>query len=316
MKIVSSIFPNEKIQEDIKKEFPEITFEFYKGMKAAEEAFYDCDAFLTYGDDLTDQHIQKNHQLKWIMLMSAGLEKMPLKAIEEKGIIVTNARGIHTIPMAEFTIGSMLQWVKQTKALLENEQGQVWDRKLQMGELCEKTVLILGVGAIGGEIARLAKAFRMRTIGVNRSGKAVEHIDELFLIDQLMTALPKADFIVSVLPSTAETKQLLTKEHFTTMKDTAVFINIGRGDLVDGQVLQQALESNTIAHAFLDVFEKEPLEKNHPFWHMKNVTVTPHLSSVGKKYLPRSFTIFKHNLSAYLNKSDDYINLIDLHRGY
>lgn len=316
MKIVSSIFPNEKIQENIKKEFPEITFEFYKGMKEAEEAFYGCDIFLTYGDDLTEQHIQKNNQLKWIMLMSAGLEKMPLKAIEEKGIIVTNARGIHKIPMAEFTIGLMLQWVKQTKALLENEQRQLWDRKLQMEELCEKTVLILGVGAIGGEIARLAKAFRMRTIGVNRSGKATEYVDELFCMDQLMTALPKADFIVSILPSTTETKQLLTKDHFTTMKNTAVFINIGRGDLVDEHVLQQALENNEIRHAFLDVFEKEPLEKSHPFWNMKNVTVTPHLSSVGKKYLPRSFAIFKHNLNTYLNKNNDYINLIDLQKGY
>jgi phosphoglycerate dehydrogenase-like enzyme len=316
MKVVSSIFPNERIQEDIKQEFPEITFEFYKGMKAAEEAFYECDIFLTYGDDLTEQHVKKSNQLKWIMLMSAGLEKMPLKAIEEKGVMVTNARGIHKIPMAEFTIGSMLQWVKQTKALLENEKEQLWDRKLQMEELCEKTVLILGVGAIGSEIARLAKAFRMRTIGVNKSGKAAEYVDELFCIDQLITALPKADFVISALPSTIGTRKLLTKDHFITMKNTAVFINIGRGDLVDEQVLRQALENNEIAHAFLDVFEKEPLEKSHPFWNMKNVTVTPHLSSVGKKYLPRSFDIFKHNLNTYLNKSDEYINLIDLQKGY
>ena len=316
MRIVSSVFPKEIIQEEIKSEFPEIQFEFYKGMKDAEKAFYECEVFLTYGDDLTDNHIQKNNHLKWIMQMSAGLEKLPLKAIEEKGIMITNARGIHKIPMAEYTLGTMLQWVKQTRALLENEQEENWDRKIRMEELFEKTVLILGVGAIGGEIARLAKAFRMKTIGVNRSGKGVENIDELYLTEQMMDALPKADFIVSILPSTPKTKHLLTKDHFVAMKNTAVFINIGRGDLVDESLLLHALEKNEIAHAFLDVFEKEPLVKDHPFWKMKNVTVTPHLSSVTQNYLPRAFEIFKHNLNTYLNKTGDYMNVIDLKKGY
>ena len=316
MRIVSSVFPKEIIQEEIKSEFPEIQFEFYKGMKDAEKAFYECEVFLTYGDDLTVNHIQKNNHLKWIMQMSAGLEKLPLKAIEEKGIMITNARGIHKIPMAEYTLGTMLQWVKQTRALLENEQEENWDRKIRMEELFEKTVLILGVGAIGGEIARLAKAFRMKTIGVNRSGKGVGNIDELYLTEQMMDALPKADFIVSILPSTPETKHLLTKDHFVAMKNTAVFINIGRGDLVDESLLLHALEKNEIAHAFLDVFEKEPLVKDHPFWKMKNVTVTPHLSSVTQNYLPRALEIFKHNLNTYLNKTGDYMNVIDLKKGY
>jgi phosphoglycerate dehydrogenase-like enzyme len=316
MRIVSSVFPKEIIQEEIKSEFPEIQFEFYKGMKDAEKAFYECEVFLTYGDDLTVNHIQKNNHLKWIMQMSAGLEELPLKAIEEKGIMITNARGIHKIPMAEYTLGTMLQWVKQTRALLENEQEENWDRKIRMEELFEKTVLILGVGAIGGEIARLAKAFRMKTIGVNRSGKGVENIDELYLTEQMMDALPKADFIVSILPSTPDTKHLLTKDHFVAMKNTAVFINIGRGDLVDESLLLHALEKNEIAHAFLDVFEKEPLVKDHPFWKMKNVTVTPHLSSVTQNYLPRALEIFKHNLNTYLNKTGDYMNVIDLKKGY
>src|SRR3954469_9999003 len=316
MRIVSSVFPKEIIQEEIKSEFPEIQFEFYKGMKDAEKAFYECEVFLTYGDDLTVNHIQKSNHLKWIMQMSAGLEQLPLKAIEERGIMITNARGIHKIPMAEYTLGTMLQWVKQTRALLENEQEENWDRKIRMEELCESTVCILGVGAIGGEIARLAKAFRMKTIGVNRSGRKVENIDELYPIEQMLEALPNADFIVSILPSTPETKHLLKKEHFEAMKNTAVFINIGRGDLVDEQVLLQVLQKSDIAHAFLDVFEKEPLEKEHPFWKMKNVTVSPHISSVTKKYLPRSFKIFQHNLNTYLNHGDDFINVIDLKKGY
>jgi phosphoglycerate dehydrogenase-like enzyme len=156
----------------------------------------------------------------------------------------------------------------------------------------------------------------MKTIGVNRSGNGVGNIDELYLTEQMMDALPKADFIVSILPSTPETKHLLTKDHFVAMKNTAVFINIGRGDLVDESLLLHALEKNEIAHAFLDVFEKEPLVKDHPFWKMKNVTVTPHLSSVTQNYLPRALEIFKHNLNTYLNKTGDYMNIIDLKKGY
>ena len=169
MRIVSSIFPKEIIQEEIKSEFPEVEFEFYKGMEAAEKAFYECEVFLTYGDDLTESQIVQHKHLKWIMVMSAGLENLPLKAIEEKGIMITNARGIHKIPMAEYTLGTMLQWVKQTRVLLENEREEHWNRKIRIEELAEKTVFILGVGAIGGEIARLAKAFRMKTMGVNRT---------------------------------------------------------------------------------------------------------------------------------------------------
>ena len=167
-----------------------------------------------------------------------------------------------------------------------------------------------------GKLLRLAKAFRMKTIGVNRSGKGVGNIDELYLTEQMMDALPKADFIVSILPSTPKTKRLLSKDHFVAMKNTAVFINIGRGDLVDEFLLLRALEKNEIAHAFLDVFEKEPLVKDHPFWKMKNVTVTPHLSSVTQNYLPRALEIFKHNLNTYLNKTGDYMNVIDLKKGY
>ena len=117
MRIVSSVFPKEIIQEEIKSEFPEVQFEFYKGMKDAEKAFYECEVFLTYGDDLTESHIVQHKHLKWIMVMSAGLENLPLKAIEEKGIMITNARGIHKIPMAEYTLGTMLAMGKTNESL-------------------------------------------------------------------------------------------------------------------------------------------------------------------------------------------------------
>ncbi|CAM4044844.1 D-2-hydroxyacid dehydrogenase [Mesobacillus thioparans] len=314
MKIYSSILPAETLQEEVKKEFPQVSFEFHKGIK--EELFLEAEVFLTYGEDLTDELIGKADKLKWIMVMSAGLDKMPFEACKEQGILVTNVRGIHKIPMAEFTIGMMLQHVKQMKSLWSNEQSKSWERKLPMGELYGKALLILGIGAIGGEVARLAKAFNMNTIGVNRSGREAEWADETYTMENFRDALPKADFIVSVLPSTNETRHFLDLSDFELMKDTAVFINIGRGDLVQGEILLAALKENKIAHAYLDVFYNEPLNENHPFWTMDNVTVTPHISSLTKNYLPRSFEIFKKNLHTYLNKANDFINIIDMDRGY
>ncbi len=314
MNIYSSILPPKTLQEDVKKEFQQIKFEFHKGIK--EELFLNAEIFLTYGEDLTEKLIYKADKLKWIMVMSAGLDRMPFEACKKRGILVTNVRGIHKIPMAEFTIGMMLQHVKQMRSLWANEQTKAWERKLPMGELYGKTLLILGIGAIGGEVARLAKAFNMKTIGVNRSGRDSDWADEILTMQNYQAALPQADFIVSVLPSTNETKHLLDGSDFDLMKDTAVFINIGRGDLVRDEVLLEALQEKKIAHAYFDVFYVEPLDESHPFWLMENVTVTPHISSLTKNYLPRSFEIFKHNLHTYIKKGSDYLNVIDMDRGY
>ncbi|WP_404358102.1 D-2-hydroxyacid dehydrogenase [Cytobacillus firmus] len=316
MKIVSSILPPEELREEVIRDFPEGDFLFFDGIEDAGESFYNAEVFITYGEDLTEEHIHKATKLKWIMVMSAGMDEMPLETCKEKGILITNARGIHKIPMAEFALGTMLDHVKQRALLAENEKAEVWNRNLPMEELHGKTLLIIGVGAIGGEIARLAKCFGMKVAGVNRSGRENMWTDRIFPLSRLIGILPEADFIVSVLPSTPETKYLLKEKHFAAAKNSAVFMNIGRGDLVEEKVLLSALEKHQISHAYLDVFESEPLPEGHPFWSMENVTVTPHLSSRTKNYLPRSFEIFRHNLHTYIKNNKDYMNVIDFERGY
>ncbi|MGE7763106.1 D-2-hydroxyacid dehydrogenase [Peribacillus sp. NPDC097895] len=314
MLILSTIIPNESIQTKMKDTFPDLNFIYQE--KWTDEPLSEAEILITYGEDLTEEVIRKATNLKWIMVMSAGMELMPFKALEDRGILVTNARGIHKIPMAEYAIGMLLQYEKKMKLLMKNEGEELWDRKIEVGELNGKKMLILGAGAIGGEVARLGKAFRMKTMGVNRSGQPVESVDRLYTLDHLLEALPEADYIISVLPSTGETKDLLQKEHFKAMKDSAVFVNIGRGDLVNEEVLIEALETKELAHAILDVFNPEPLGKGHPFWRMENVTVSPHLSSKSGEYLPRTFAIFEKNMLEYLGAGKDFINVIDLSRGY
>lgn len=258
------------------QKYPEFTFHFCESMDEAEQLLPQIDILLTYGTDVSEEHLHKARNLKWIMVMSAGVEELPHEKILQRNILVTNSRGIHAIPMAEYTIAMMLHVARQTPKLMENQSKQVWER-LRMEEIYSKTIGIVGTGAIGEEIARLAKAFRMTTLGYNRTGQNVKHFDEIYHSDQLEVMLSQADFVVSVLPGTKSTENLFGETQFKAMKDTAVFINIGRGLSVNEQDLVKALQEKIIHHAVLDVFKNEPLANDSPFWTLDNVTITPHL---------------------------------------
>lgn len=131
MLILSTIIPNEGIQTKMKDAFPELNFIYQEGWM--DERLSEAEILITYGEDLTEKIIGKAANLKWIMIMSAGMELMPFKAIEERGILVTNAKGIHKIPMAEYTIGMLLQYEKKLKLLMKNEREEMWDRKIKVG---------------------------------------------------------------------------------------------------------------------------------------------------------------------------------------
>ncbi|HEU5139222.1 MAG TPA: D-2-hydroxyacid dehydrogenase [Bacillales bacterium] len=314
------ILTSGKIRRSIQKRmvdtYPDLTFSFRDSMEEAASELPVADILITYGEDLTAEHIRKAEKLKWIMVISAGLEEMPFQAIKEKNIMVTNARGIHKIPMAEYTIAMMIQTVKNMKMWHDNERQHLWKKDMPMGEITGKTLAVVGAGAIGSEIARLAGAFHMKTLGVNRSGKPAEHFDEIYTNDNVNDCVSRADFIVAVLPHTKETDKFLGREQFRAMKQDAVFINIGRGKTVDEAEMLEALREGEIAHAVLDVFEEEPLPEDHPVWEMQRVTVTPHLSAITPQYQHRAFEIFEENLRLFRNGGGDYINQIDFDRGY
>jgi len=316
MKIVSTIVPNAQIQKEMKQKFPQVHAEFYQGIENAQNDLSDAEIFITYGEDLTEQRIERAKNLKWIMVMSAGLEKMPFQALLERNIKVTNARGIHKIPMAEFTIGLILNHAKRLGTILKQQLKNEWNKKLHMQEVYGKNLLVVGAGAIGKQIAIYANMFGMNVTGVNTSGERIEPFQQMYRLTDLNDALSNADYVVSVLPSTEKTIGIYNKETFAAMKPTSVFINIGRGNAVIEEDLIVALNESKLEHAYLDVFQQEPLPTDHPFWNMENVTITPHVSSHSKMYLVRAFEIFYHNLQTYMNNGDNYINEVDLTRGY
>ncbi|WP_416149048.1 D-2-hydroxyacid dehydrogenase [Salipaludibacillus sp. HK11] len=316
MKVVTSAKIRRDIREQLIKSYSELDFQFHTNIDEAEVDLFDADVLITYGEDLNDEHIYQAKKLKWIMVISAGLDEMPFEAINKQGITVTNAKGIHAIPMAEYTIGMMLQVSRQAKVVIENEYNKKWDRSPTMTELSGKTIGILGAGSIGQEIARLSKAFNMKVIGLNRSGSQVKNFDEIVTKNQLESLLKESDFLVSVLPKIKETNNILGEDEFFQMKKNAILINIGRGNVINEQDLIKALQKEEIQHAVLDVFNEEPLPKENSFWLNEKITVTPHLSGISPQYQPRAFEIFDHNMKVFLGDAEKYINLIDPEKGY
>lgn len=314
MHVYFTFEPRENLQKPLVAEFPEVNFVF--DAKLREEQLAEADIVVTYGEDLTAANIALANKLQWIFVASAGVEKMPAQAIAERGIFVSNVRGIHKKPMTESVLAHILALKRGLPFIYEQQKKGEWNKKTSLSELNGSTALIIGPGAIGAEIGRILQAFGVHTIGCNRSGKSIESMDETYAILDLKAHLPKADIVISMLPSTEETKHLLTYEHFELMKENAIFMNFGRGNVVKEAELVRALQNKQIGHAVLDVFEVEPLAKESELWKLDNVTISPHFSSHSSRYVERALEIFRPSLKKWLNGERNLENKIDLLRGY
>ncbi|MEW9698503.1 D-2-hydroxyacid dehydrogenase [Paenibacillus sp. SI8] len=298
--------------EDLKNR---IQFHWFKSSEAAYDYLPDADAIVTAGR-MNPTIMKLAENVKWIQTLSAGVDKLPLKELAERGITLTNARGVHTIQMSEFTISLMLQWVRKSNILHGFQQKQIWDSQITFGELYGKTIGIVGAGAIGEAIARKAKAFDMNVIGLNRSGKPQPAFDHMFHGEEgLQQLLTESDFIVLLLPSTSKTRRFLTTDHLTLMKPSAFLINLARGDVIDEEALIDALQKGRLAGAALDVFEHEPLPASSPLWRLDNVIVTPHIAGSSVHYTERASAIVYHNIRVMLD-GGDMMNVVNLNEGY
>lgn len=316
MYIVSSAeLPTENMNK-LKETFPEDAFIFCKDMKEAEEYLSKAEILITYGTDLSEELLSKAPSLKWIMVIAAGIDALPFEALYKRNILVTSAKGIHKAPMSEYVIFMLMLVYRQGKTLIENEKNKIWTRDIHMEEITDKTMLIAGTGILGQEIAKVAKAFNITTIGVSRSGKPVKYFDEIIVRDEMLQRLREIDFVISILPSTPETKGFFEYKHFKAMSNHAVFMNIGRGDVVREDDVLKAVREEEIHHAVLDVFEEEPLDLESPFWEEENITVTTHLSGVSPHYHNRAISIFSDNLKKYKKGSTELTNVVDTLKGY
>lgn len=260
--------------------------------------------------------IEKLPRAKWLHSFSAGVDKILTPEVARSEVLLTNSSGVHATPIAEMILAYCLMFARGfTKTVGEQREHQ-WHKNYQTGEFRGSTVLIVGLGAIGTETARLCHAFGARVLAVARSAKKKPvFVEKLEKSEKLGTLLPLADYVVITLPHTIETHHLFDKKKFGLMRPNAVVINIGRGGIINEKDLVEALQEGTIAGAGLDVFEKEPLPQESPLWNMPNVIITPHHSGLSLRYMDRAVEILCKNLKAYLN-GQQLPNEVDKNLGY
>ncbi len=261
--------------------------------------------------------INRGKNLKWIQLLSAGVELVPFEEIKNRGIILTNGKGIHKIHMAEYAIASLIMCARSWHRMILNQAEGKWERSIPQYEIYGTTLGILGLGSIGSEIAKKASFFGMKVLATKNKNEAVEYVNQLYPPDQIEEIFKKSDYIINLLPATELTKGFINEKYFNILKEGACFINIGRGKTVNQLDLIKALESGKIRTAVLDVFENEPLPKESPLWTLSNVILTPHIcgDSYGK-YEEKALEIIQINMEAYIQDKSKMKNIVDFKMGY
>lgn len=243
--------------------------------------------------------ISRFKSLKFIQLTSAGRDRVPVEYIREKGICLETARGVYSIPIAEWVLGKILEIYKHSGTFYVSQQKKTWHKERGLMELTGKTVAILGFGSIGMETARRLKPFGVRLVAVDNRQPAPEDADladDFYSTEMLNQVLAAADIIVLTLPLNGETRHLINAETLSLMKEHAVLVNVSRGGIIDEPALVAALKEGKFAGVALDVFEEEPLPADSPLWTFPNLLVTPHNAFVSENNPDRLFRLIHENL--------------------
>lgn len=280
----------------------------------------DTDIFV--GFSLRPEQFAQAKKLKWIHSTAAGVGQLMYPELRASRVVVTNASGVHKIPMAEHILGMIIalarrfpdSWRYQDRS--HWAQQDLWDAAIRPRELHGQVVLFVGFGTIGQEVARRAAPLGMRVWAVTRSGKGDAALAQrVFPASELERALPEADFVVLAAPETPDTRKMMGARQFARMKPSAYFINVARGSLVDEDALTEALTRRNIAGAALDVTEREPLPPESPLWKLDNLFLTPHTSAVSDLLWQRQTELLMDNLERWFS-GRDLLNRVDFERGY
>lgn len=306
-KKVLVVIPMAQAQRDrLEQIFPEAEYFYTNSSDVTEEQIRQAKIIL--GNVPADK-IQASANLDWIHLNSAGYDPYVEKGVLGPHTVLTNSSGAYDKAVSEHMFTMLLSLQKKLHLYRDDQKRHVWGDEGEVVSITDTTILILGAGNIGKHFAGLAHALGAHVIGVKRTpGNCPPCMDELHTMEELKELLPKADAVVSFLPSTSETRGLFDKALFMTMKRGSFFLNGGRGDLVVTEDLCDVLESGHLAGAALDVTEPEPLPEDHRLWEIPNAIITPHVS--GGYHLPETL----HNIvNICLENMRRYVNGDSLH---
>ena len=241
--------------------------------------------------------------LRWIQSISAGVDQFPLDRLRDADVVLTSASGLHAVPVAEHAFALLLAMTRTVGVSMREAEAKVWKPRMNH-ELTGRTMVVLGLGAIGEEIARRARSWDMQVIGVKRNPENHQGNAHLVVgLADLTGAAARADILVSVLPGGSETVGLIDRRVLSALGG-GWLVNVGRGTVITEEDLVWALDQGHLAGAGLDVFEQEPLPEASPLWSHPRVVITPHTAGLSPMYGPRLAEIFKHNLGAFRGEGD------------
>ena len=304
----------------VQRAFPEMRVVHLTTYEHIDDELPDTDIFVGYS--LREEQFLAAKKLKWIHSTAAGVGQLMFPALREGSVVLTNASGVHSVPMAEHLLGLLLALARRFPSSFHHQlkrhwgQQEIWDDQLRPRELMGQTLLFVGFGAIGRETAKRVRPLGMKIWAVTRSGKGDPALADRYLpADKLEEVLHLADYVILAAPETPETLHLMNAKRLAAMKPTAFLINVARGTLIDEQALIETLKKRAIAGVALDVTEEEPLPSDSPLWTLENCLITPHISGGSDVRQHRGIDHFCDNLRAYLD-GRPLTNVIDWARGY
>lgn len=312
--------PPADVAVHVRRRWPEMKVFHLPTYEHLEDEIGDTDIFV--GWSLKPEQFALAKKLKWIHSTAAGVGQLMYPALRESDVVLTNASGVHTVPMAEHILGMLVALARRFHTAFRYQlqshwaQQEIWDDQLRPRELRGQVLLIVGFGAIGREVARRVKPLGMKIWAVTRSGQGDTSLADRFLpATALNEVLHEADYVVLAAPETPETRHLIGAAQLQAMKPTAFLINVARGSLVDESALIETLRRHAIAGAALDVAEQEPLPSDSPFWTLDNVFITPHISAVSEYLWDRQTELLLDNLERWFS-GRELGNVVDKERGY
>ncbi|MBM7570090.1 NAD(P)-dependent oxidoreductase [Aquibacillus albus] len=321
MKLVSTFsFSPEQIQEMEAKGVQVNQLDSEQALIDSME-YADADIIIANHRTLQKDFLEQCKQVKWVQVAHIGIERLPMDYLQERGIIVINARGGMGVPISEDILCKMLMLSRKSATVMKNQFDCSWSKVGGFINLSGKTVGIIGTGDVGTETAKRAKAFGMKTIGINTDGRQLPEFDRIYKPEEINDVIARSDFNVLTLPLTDKTKNLIDEEQFKLMKPQSYLINISRGALINEDILLAYLKDNKIAGAALDVFVDEfklgYLPKESAFWGLDNIIITPHCAGSGDGFKQRFSKVFLSNLDCFVEgKTEQMVNVREFGKGY
>jgi phosphoglycerate dehydrogenase-like enzyme len=262
------------------------------------------DATVVTGNDLREDLLARAERLELFACTYAGTDHLPLDRLADHDVTVTNASGIHAPGIAEQVLGYLLTFARRLHVSWEQNRSGVWQH-VQSGELKGSTVTVVGLGAVGTAVVPRLEGFDVDTIGVRHSPKKGGPTDDVLGYEDLHEALARTDYLVLACPLTDLTRHLIDAEALATLEPSSVVVNVARGPVVNTEALVDALQTNSIRGAALDVTDPEPLPTGHPLWELEEVLVTSHSGGHTPKHWPRLATLVADNVRTLLEEADD-----------